>query len=180
MTVLNLFELNGKVAVVTGASSGLGVAAARALAEAGADLALGARRVDRLAESGRHVEAAGRRALVVQTDVTRPEDCVRLIDQTVETFGRVDILVNNAGVGTAVPASRETPEQFRSVLQVNLEGCYWMAQAASRVMPVGSSIINVSSVLGIVTAGLPPGRLCGVQGRPVGAHPRSGGAVDGT
>jgi NAD(P)-dependent dehydrogenase (short-subunit alcohol dehydrogenase family) len=71
------------------------------------------------------------------------------------TFGRVDVLVNNAGVGTAAPASRETPEQFRSVLQVNLDGCYWMAQAAARVMPVGSSIINVSSVLGIVTAGLP-------------------------
>ena len=58
-------------------------------------------------------------------------------------------------MGTAVPASREPPEQFRSVLQINLDGCYWMAQAAARVMPVGSSIINVSSVLGIVTAGLP-------------------------
>jgi NAD(P)-dependent dehydrogenase (short-subunit alcohol dehydrogenase family) len=87
--------------------------------------------------------------------VSRPEDCRRLVDQTVETLGRVDILVNNAGVGTAVPASRETPEQFRSVLEINLEGCYWMAQAAARVMPAGSSIINVSSVLGIVTAGLP-------------------------
>src|SRR5664279_152257 len=147
MTVLDLFGLHGKVAVVTGASSGLGVAAARALAEASADVALGARRVDRLAETGRVVEATGRRALAVQTDVTRPEECPRLIDQTVQTFGRVDVLVNNAGVGTAVPASRETPEQFRSVLQVNLDGCYWMAQAA-RVMPVGSSIINVSSVLG--------------------------------
>jgi NAD(P)-dependent dehydrogenase (short-subunit alcohol dehydrogenase family) len=155
MTVLDMFQLHGKVAVVTGASSGLGVAAARALAEAGADVALGARRVDRLADTGNLVEAAGRRALAVQTDVSRPEDCRRLIAQTVDTLGRVDILVNNAGVGTAIPASRETPEQFRSVLEINLEGCYWMAQAAARVMPVGSSIINVSSVLGIVTAGLP-------------------------
>jgi len=155
MTVLDLFGLDGKVAVVTGASSGLGVATALALAEAGADVALGARRVDRLAETGGLVEAAGRRALAVRTDVSRPEDCRRLIDRTVQTFGRVDILVNNAGVGTAVPASRETPEQFRSVLGINLEGCYWMAQAAARVMPVGSSIINVSSVVGIVTAGLP-------------------------
>jgi NAD(P)-dependent dehydrogenase (short-subunit alcohol dehydrogenase family) len=108
MTVLDLFGLHGKVAVVTGASSGLGVAAARALAEAGADVVLGARRVDRLAETGKLVEAAGRRALAVQTDVSRPEECRRLIDQTVQTFGRIDVVVNNAGVGTAVPASRET------------------------------------------------------------------------
>ena len=109
MTVLDLFQLHGKVAVVTGASSGLGVAAAQALAEAGADVALGARRVDRLADTGKLVEAAGRRALAVQTDVRRPENCRRLIDQTVETLGRVDILLNNAGVGAAVPASLETP-----------------------------------------------------------------------
>jgi NAD(P)-dependent dehydrogenase (short-subunit alcohol dehydrogenase family) len=155
MTVLGLFQLDGKVAVVTGASSGLGVAAARALAEAGADVALGARRAQRLADTSKLVEAAGRRALAVPTDVRRPEECRRLIDRTVATLGRVDILVNNAGVGSAVPASIETPEEFRSVLETNLEGCYWMAQAAARVMRPGSSIVNVSSVLGIVTAGLP-------------------------
>jgi NAD(P)-dependent dehydrogenase (short-subunit alcohol dehydrogenase family) len=70
-------------------------------------------------------------------------------------FGRVDVLVNNAGVGTAVPATRESPEQFRSVIDVNLNGCYWMAQACGRVMQPGSSIINISSVLGLTTAGLP-------------------------
>jgi NAD(P)-dependent dehydrogenase (short-subunit alcohol dehydrogenase family) len=155
MTVLRLFQLHGKVAVVTGASSGLGVAAAQALAEAGANVALGARRADRLAGTSKLVEDAGRRALAVPTDVRQPEDCRRLIDQAVAALGRVDILVNNAGVGSAVPASIETPEDFRSVLETNLEGCYWMAQAAARVMPAGSSIINVSSVLGIVTAGLP-------------------------
>ena len=155
MSVLDRFRLDGKVAVVPGASSGLGVAAAQALAEAGADVALGARRAERLADTAKLVEAAGRRALAVPTDVSRPEDCQRLVEQTVAAFGRVDILVNNAGLGTAVPASRETPEQFRSVLAVNLEGCYWMAQAAGRAMQPGSSIINVSSVLGIVSAGLP-------------------------
>jgi NAD(P)-dependent dehydrogenase (short-subunit alcohol dehydrogenase family) len=155
MSVLDLFRLDGKVAIVTGASSGLGVAAAQALAEAGADVALGARRADRLAETARLVEETGRRALAVQTDVSRPEDCQRLVSAAVEAFGRVDVLVNNAGIGTAVPASRETPEEFRSVLAINLEGCYWMAQAAGRVMPPGSTIINVSSVLGIVTAGMP-------------------------
>jgi NAD(P)-dependent dehydrogenase (short-subunit alcohol dehydrogenase family) len=72
-----------------------------------------------------------------------------------EAFGRVDILVNNAGVGTAVPALRETPEQFRGVVDLNLNGCYWMAQACARVMRPGSSIVNISSVVGITTAGLP-------------------------
>jgi NADP-dependent 3-hydroxy acid dehydrogenase YdfG len=78
MTVLRLFQLHGKVAVVTGASSGLGVAAAQALAEAGANVALGARRADRLAGTSKLVEDAGRRALAVPTDVRRPEDCRRL------------------------------------------------------------------------------------------------------
>ena len=70
-------------------------------------------------------------------------------------FGRVDVLVNNAGLGTAVPATRETPEQFRQVIDVNLNGAYWMAQACGRVMGPGSSIVNISSVLGQTTAGLP-------------------------
>ena len=155
MSILELFDLSGKVAIVTGASSGLGVAFAQALAEAGADVALGARRVDRLAETKRLVEDTGRRALAVATDVADPESCQELVDATMLEFGRVDILVNNAGLGTAVPATRETPEQFRTVLDVNLHGAYWMAQACGRVMQPGSSIVNISSVLGLTTAGLP-------------------------
>ncbi len=155
MTVTDLFRLDGKVAVVTGASSGLGVAFAQALAEAGADVALGARRVDRLAETAELVTAAGRRAVTVATDVADPAQCQALVDAAVAELGRVDILVNNAGIGTAVPATRETPEQFRQVIDINLNGCYWMAQACGRVMPPGSSIINISSVLGLTTAALP-------------------------
>ncbi|MAS53440.1 MAG: short-chain dehydrogenase [Pimelobacter sp.] len=154
-TVNDLFRLDGRVAVVTGASSGLGVAFARSLAEAGADLALGARRVDRLADTAALVEGAGRRALTVATDVADPDSCSNLVALAMEEFGRVDILVNNAGIGTAVPATRETPEEFRQVIDVNLNGCYWMAQACGRVMQPGSSIINISSVLGLTTAGLP-------------------------
>ena len=154
-SILDAFRLDGRVAIVTGASSGLGVAFAQALAEAGADVALGARRVDRLEETSKLVEAAGRRALSVATDVAEPEDCQALVDRTVEDLGRVDILVNNAGIGTAAPATRETPEQFRRVIDINLNGCYWMAQACGRVMQPSSSIINISSVLGLTTAGLP-------------------------
>jgi NAD(P)-dependent dehydrogenase (short-subunit alcohol dehydrogenase family) len=156
MTSINdLFRLDGKVAIVTGASSGLGVAFAQALAEAGADVVLGARRVERLADTARLVESVGRRALTVQTDVASPESCQALVDAAMAEFGRVDVLVNNAGVGTAVPATHETPDQFRQVIDVNLNGCYWMAQSCGRVMQPGSSIINVSSVLGITTGGLP-------------------------
>jgi NAD(P)-dependent dehydrogenase (short-subunit alcohol dehydrogenase family) len=155
MTTPDMFRLDGKVAIVTGASSGIGVAFAQALAEAGADVVLGARRVDKLADTAALVESAGCRALTVATDVADPEQCQDLVAAAMAEFGRVDVLVNNAGVGTAVPATHETPEQFRSVIDVNLNGCYWMAQACGRVMQPGSSIINISSVLGITTGGLP-------------------------
>jgi NAD(P)-dependent dehydrogenase (short-subunit alcohol dehydrogenase family) len=155
MGILDAFRLDGRVAVVTGASSGLGVAFARALAEAGADVALGARRVDKLEETRALVEATGRRAIAVATDVTEPADCDALVQAALRDLGRVDILVNNAGVGTSVPATRETPEQFREVIDVNLMGSYWMAQACGRVMEPGSSIVNISSILGMVRSHLP-------------------------
>ncbi len=155
MSIVDMFRLDDKVVVVTGASSGLGVSFAQAFAEAGADLVLGARRVERMAQTAALVEAAGRRVYTRMTDVADPEQCQALVDSAIEAFGRVDVLVNNAGVGTAVPATRETPEQFRAVVDVNLHGSYWMAQACARVMQPGSSIVNVSSILGLTTGGLP-------------------------
>src|SRR5206468_10420445 len=115
----------------------------------------GARRLDRLHDTRAAVEEIGRKALAVTTDVADPASCRDLVEATMLEFGRVDILVNNAGVGTAVPATRETPEQFRQVIDVNLNGAYWMAQACGRAMQPGSSIVNISSVLGLTTAGLP-------------------------
>ncbi|WKN61145.1 SDR family oxidoreductase (plasmid) [Rhodococcus opacus] len=155
MSVLDKFRLDGRVAIVTGASSGLGVAFAKALAEAGADIVLAARRVDKLADTAALVRATGRRALPVATDIADPDQCAALVDAAMTEFGRVDVLVNNAGVASAHPATRETPDQFRSVLDINLSGSYWAAQACGRVMQPGSSIVNISSILGLTTAGLP-------------------------
>jgi NAD(P)-dependent dehydrogenase (short-subunit alcohol dehydrogenase family) len=155
VSIVDRFRLDGKVAIVTGATSGLGVAFADGLADAGADIAICGRRAERLEGTKAKVEARGRRCIAVQADVAKPEDCTRLVDQTVSELGRVDVLINNAGVGTAVPATRETPEQFRQVIDINLNGSYWMAQACGRVMGEGSSIVNIGSVLGSTTAGLP-------------------------
>lgn len=155
MSVLDSFRLNDKVVVVTGASSGLGVSFAQAFAEAGADLVLGARRVEKMAATAALVERAGRRVYTRKTDVADPEQCEQLVNAAITEFGRVNVLINNAGVGTAVPATRETAEEFRNVIKVNLNGSYWMAQACGRVMRPGSSIINIASILGLTTAGLP-------------------------
>jgi NAD(P)-dependent dehydrogenase (short-subunit alcohol dehydrogenase family) len=154
-TVLDRFRLDGKVAIVTGASSGLGVAFGKALAEAGADLVLAARRADRLEQTRELIEERGRRAFTVTADVSQPADAQAVVDAAMKEFGRVDVLVNNAGKGTAVPATRETPEQFREVIDINLNGSYWMAQACGRVMKPGSAIINLASVAALTSGGLP-------------------------
>jgi NAD(P)-dependent dehydrogenase (short-subunit alcohol dehydrogenase family) len=152
----NRFRLDGKVAVVTGASSGLGVAFALGMAQAGADVVIGARRDDRLAETVANIEKTGRQAVAVRTDVTNIADCEALVAAAMERFGRVDVLVNNAGVGGDYnPATEDPPEHFTSVLDVNLNGSYWMAQACGRVMSPGSSVINISSVMALTTAKMP-------------------------
>ena len=155
MSVIEKFRLDGRVAIVTGASSGLGVDFAGTLADAGADVVLAARRADRLGDAASLVREHGRRALAVPTDIADPDQCNALVDAAMAEFGRVDVLVNNAGIATAHPATRETPDQFRSVIDINLSGSYWTAQACGRVMQPGSSIINISSILGLTTARLP-------------------------
>jgi len=156
MGILDRFALDGKVAIVTGASSGLGVAVAVAMAQAGADVAIGARRKEKLAQTKELVEATGRRCLAVQTDITSVEQCQALADRTMEEFERIDILVNNAGVGGEYhKATEDPPEHFRSMIDLHINGNYWMTQAAARAMKPGGSIINISSVMALTTAKMP-------------------------
>jgi|SRR5215207_2446099 len=154
--ILDSFSLDGKVAIVTGASSGLGVAFATGLAEAGADIGICARRVEKLEETRAAVEALGTRCVAVAADVAKAEDCERVVADVVGQLGKVDVLINNAGIGTAVPATREAPEDFTRVIDINLNGSYFMAQACGRAMREGGgSIVNIGSVIGSTSAGLP-------------------------
>jgi NAD(P)-dependent dehydrogenase (short-subunit alcohol dehydrogenase family) len=155
MGALDRFKLDDKVAIVTGAGTGLGAAMAQGLAEAGADIVLAARRVDKLRETAARVEATGRRAHVVEADVADRAACDRVAQEATETFGRLDVLVNNAGLGLISPALRQEPEDFERTLAVNLAGCHWMALAAARAMVDGGSIINISSISALTTYGIP-------------------------
>ncbi|HEY1973552.1 MAG TPA: glucose 1-dehydrogenase [Pseudonocardia sp.] len=155
MSVLNRFRLDGKVAIVSGASAGLGVAIAQALAEAGADVTICARRMDALRETQELVKAAGQRALCVRADIGKPEDCRRVVDETVAAFGRLDVLVNNAALGRAISATKETPESFDEIYQVNVRGTFLMSQAAAGAMRDGGSIVNISSIMAWWSPGMP-------------------------
>jgi NAD(P)-dependent dehydrogenase (short-subunit alcohol dehydrogenase family) len=149
------FRLDGRVAIVTGASSGLGVGFAATLGAVGARLVLAARRAEKLHEVAEALRKDGVEVLEVVADIGVPEDCQRIVAEAMAAFGAVDVLVNNAGLGPATPASRETPEGFRAVIDVNLNGAFWMAQAAGAVMAPGSSIVNVASVLGLAAPRYP-------------------------
>lgn len=168
MTLLDRFRMDDRVVVITGASSGLGRGFALAFAEAGAHVVLGARREEPLAAVADELRATGHRVVTRVTDVADPDACTALVEAGHKEFGRIDSLINNAGVGTAVPALRETPEQFRSVIDVNLLGAYWMAQACGRVMEPGSSIVNISSVLGLVKSNLPQAAYASSKAAVVG------------
>jgi len=153
-----LFRLDGRVAVVTGASSGLGVDLARGLARAGASVVLAARRSERLAELAAELEGEGARALAVACDVASEADVDRLCRETLDAFGRADVLVNNAGITEIGPAEDEPREVWDRVLAVNLTGLFLCCQRFARVMLEAGqgSIVNVASVLGLVGVGQVP------------------------
>lgn len=162
------FRLDDKVVVITGASSGLGAGFARAAAGAGATLVLAARREDRLQALAEELRAAGVKVLIQRTDVAVEEDCDALAEAAVAEFGRIDVLINNAGVGPAAPALREDREVWRRTVDINLNGTYWMARACAPHMPRGSSIVNLSSVLGHVASRFPQAHYAATKAAVLG------------
>jgi NAD(P)-dependent dehydrogenase (short-subunit alcohol dehydrogenase family) len=154
MGVLELFDLRGKTAIVTGGGRGLGLYMAEALAEAGASLTICSRRREQLEEARERLEAAGRGGvLALGCDVTDPEQVEEVVERTVEGFGSVDIVVNNSGATWGAPPLEMPLEKFDHVLRVNVRGTFLMSRSAARRMiesGSGGVIINVSSVAGLV------------------------------
>lgn len=146
------FDLTGNVALVTGAARGLGRAISLALAQAGADVALGLRDVETGGELAREIKALGRRVLPLQMDMTRMGEISSAIDETAARLGRLDILMNNAGLSPENLAENVREEDFDLTLQVNLKGTFFASQAAGRIMirQKRGCIINMSSQAGFV------------------------------
>ena len=152
MTAAQIFDLAGKVAIVTGASSGLGIRFAEVLAENGAAVALVARRADRLAALQAQIEKAGGRAVAIGADVRDRAAMARAFEAAEKAFGTVTILINNAGIAHSGRAVELAEEDWRTVLATNLDAVFYWAQEASRRMLAageGGAIVNIASVLGI-------------------------------
>lgn len=161
----SLFDLKDKVALVTGASRGLGQAMAKALAQAGAHLALNARFAESLKETAKEIEPLGGKTFVAPGDVSDEEQVKQFVKETYDHYGRIDILLNNAGVWEGTYFFRLLKEDWEKVLSVNLTGTYLVAKTVSRIMMKQRSgkIINVSSVLGL--RGSPEGlAYCATKG----------------
>jgi NAD(P)-dependent dehydrogenase (short-subunit alcohol dehydrogenase family) len=156
MKAADMFNLAGRVALVTGASSGLGQQFARALADNGAAVALVARRADRLEAFKAELEKSGAKAVAIAADVNKTDDMVRAFDEAEKAFGTVTILVNNAGVAQkSVRATDVTAEEWRRVLSTDLDAVFYWAQEAARRMVAAKkpgAIINIASVLGFGVA----------------------------
>ena len=162
-----LFSLKGKVAVVTGASSGLGVQFATALAKQGADIAIVARRLEKLNTVKADIEALGVRCLPVKCDVTKNDDIKAAVDAIIEHFGKIDILVNNAGIGLFEPAEIQSDETWKKMIDLNLNSVYFFAREVGKHMVENNygKIINTGSIHSTVAmTGLPLSAYCTSKG----------------
>ncbi len=155
MHVHDLFDLTGKVAIVTGGSRGLGLQMATALGEAGASLALTARKADELEGAAAGLRDRGVRALAVACDVGRGEDVERVVARTLEEYGRIDVLINNAGATWGAPVLEMPLEAWHKVMETNVTGTFLMARTVGRAMIEagrGGKVINIASIAGVVGA----------------------------
>ncbi len=170
-SVRELFDLSGRVAIITGGSMGLGRQMAEALAEMGADLVLCARKKDRCVQAAEELQKLGVKTLALGCDVRSPGEIQNVVDAALAQFGRIDILINNAGTSWGAPVEEMSLEQWNKVIETNLTGTFLFSQAVGKAM-IGQrsgKIINIASVAGI--QGAPP------EFQAIGYHASKGGVI---
>jgi NAD(P)-dependent dehydrogenase (short-subunit alcohol dehydrogenase family) len=171
MDVKQLFDLTGRVAIVTGGSIGLGRQMAEGLAEMGANLVLCARKKERCEQAATQLQALGAKTLALGCDVKNPSSVQELVDATISRFGRIDILINNAGTSWGAPIEEMRIEHWNKVMETNLTGTFLCCQAVGKFMAAQKrgSIINIASVAGL--RGSPP------EFQAIGYHASKGGII---
>jgi gluconate 5-dehydrogenase len=152
MKMKEMYDLSGKVALVTGGSVGLGEQMAVALAEAGASVVIAARKLDRSEATAGKIRLQGGRALALKCDVSRATEVDAMVEETLREFGRIDILVNSAGITWGAPSEDHPVDKFEKVLAVNVTGTFLCCQRAGRIMieRQGGKIINLASICAVV------------------------------
>jgi gluconate 5-dehydrogenase len=171
MHVKKLFELTGRVAIVTGGSIGLGRQMAEALAEMGANIVLCARKKERCEKAAEELQKLGVKTLALGCDVKNPAEIQQVVDATMAQFGRIDILINNAGTSWGAPVEEMRLEHWNKVIETNLTGTFLFSQAAGKIMVSQrrGKIINIASVAGL--GGAPP------EFQAIGYHASKGGVI---
>ncbi len=170
-TVRELFNLNGRTAIITGGSVGLGRQMAEALAEQGANVVLCARKKERCVQAAEEIQQLGVRTMALGCDVRNPVHVQAVVDATLSDFGRIDILINNAGTSWGAPIEEMRLEQWNKVIETNLTGTFLFCQAVGKAMVAQrrGKIINIASVAGL--GGSPP------EFQAIGYHASKGGVI---
>jgi NAD(P)-dependent dehydrogenase (short-subunit alcohol dehydrogenase family) len=171
MNVKQLFDLTGRVAIITGGSVGLGRQMAEGLAEMGANLVLCARKKERCQQAAEDLQKLGAKTLALACDVKNPADIHEVVDATMAQFGRIDILINNAGTSWGAPVEEMRLEHWNKVIETNLTGTFLFSQAVGKIM-IGQrrgKIINIASVAGL--------RGASPEFQAIGYHASKGGVI---